>query len=166
MKKTPTSPDQLLQWVQSQSNYFCALGVCYGRWELSPDSEKFGTFYLLDKEPLEIPCHVFTSVLRHKPQASTPQWYQVYPSMFKKEIRLSLVNAIKSNPPKQNNYFKDLIEVLEDSELLEKTKKESNGFIDLDEYIRFRKSKENSKPKAKRKSVSRKRLSVQNKTGQ
>jgi len=55
------------------------------------------------------------------------------------------------NELKKNDYFKEIIEVLEDSELLEKTKRESKGFVDFDEYVREREEKEhrNSKTKAK-----------------
>lgn len=46
------------------------------------------------------------------------------------------------NELKKIDYFKEIIEVLEDSEILENIKKESNGFIDLDEYIQEREKKE------------------------
>ena len=46
------------------------------------------------------------------------------------------------NELKKIDYFKEIIEVLEDSEILENTKKESNGSIDLDEYIREREKME------------------------
>lgn len=46
------------------------------------------------------------------------------------------------NELKKIDYFKEIIEVLEDSEILENIKKESNGSIDLDEYIQEREKKE------------------------
>ena len=73
----------------------------------------------------------------------------------------NVVIPIKTwNELKENDFFKDLIEVLEDSELLEKTKKESKGFIDLDDYIRNREVKENMKSKEGKKNGKKNLLSV------
>jgi len=44
---------------------------------------------------------------------------------------------------RKNDYFRELIEVLEDSEELEKAKKESNSFMKLRDYIKNREKKEN-----------------------
>jgi hypothetical protein len=64
------------------------------------------------------------------------------------------------NELKKIDYFKEIIEVLEDSELLEKTKKESKGFISLDEYIIERDQKEYGNSKAPRKNLKTKKLIV------
>ena len=53
------------------------------------------------------------------------------------------------NEFKKNDYFKEVIEVLEDSELLEKTKRESKGFVNFDEYVREREEKEHTSSKTK-----------------
>ena len=105
-KDTGVPPDKLLEYVKEKSDYFCALGICYGYWELTPGSEQFGTFYLLDgDDTIAIPCHAFASVLRYRDTASTPRWYQVYPSLFKDQVKLALVSVLKTTP-KQNNVFK------------------------------------------------------------
>jgi hypothetical protein len=46
------------------------------------------------------------------------------------------------NELKKDDGIRELIEVLEDSELLKKTKRESKGFTDFDEYIREWEEKE------------------------
>ncbi|MBK8553359.1 MAG: hypothetical protein IPL53_20765 [Ignavibacteria bacterium] len=75
----------------------------------------------------------------------------------KKEIVIPLTTW---NELKRNDYFKDIIEVLEDSVLLEKTKKESKGFIDLDEYIGYRVKKEQLSQQMNRKKLKKKKVSV------
>lgn len=64
------------------------------------------------------------------------------------------------NELKNNDYFKELIEVLEDSELLEKTKRASKGSMDLDDYIRDRELKEYGNTKIKRKNLKKSKISV------
>ena len=51
-------------------------------------------------------------------------------------IPLSIWNELK-----QDNYFKEIIEVLEDSKEFEKAKKESTQFIDFKSYDRKRRAK-------------------------
>ena len=55
------------------------------------------------------------------------------------------------NELKKDAYLKEIIEVLEDSKLFEKTKKESKGFIDFHDYMREREELEQSKSKLKQK---------------
>ncbi len=64
------------------------------------------------------------------------------------------------NELKKIDYFKEIIEVLEDSALLEKTKKESTNSIDLDEYIKEREKKEHFKGSGKMKKIKMKRVIV------
>lgn len=75
----------------------------------------------------------------------------------KNEVVISLSTW---NELKNNDYFKELIEVLEDSELLEKTKRSSKGSMDLDEYIRDRELKEYGNTKSKRKILKKSKISV------
>ena len=46
------------------------------------------------------------------------------------------------NELKKDDYFKEIIEVLEDSDLLEKTKQNSKGSVDFNDYVRERENKE------------------------
>lgn len=64
------------------------------------------------------------------------------------------------NELKKIDYFKEIIEVLEDSALLEKTKKESTNSIDLDEYIKEREKKEHFKRSGKMKKIKMKKVIV------
>lgn len=64
------------------------------------------------------------------------------------------------NELKKIDYFKEIIEVIEDSDLLEKTKRESKGSIDLDDYIRERALKEHVISKSKRKNLMKKKVGV------
>jgi hypothetical protein len=48
------------------------------------------------------------------------------------------------NELKKDDYFKEIIEVLEDSELLAKTKLNSKGSVDFNDYINERYINENN----------------------
>jgi hypothetical protein len=69
-----------------------------------------------------------------------------------------IISRKKWDELKKNDYYKEIIEVLEDSEELEKAKKETTSFIKLKDYIKTREKKEQVK---KNKSLnSRKRVHV------
>jgi hypothetical protein len=65
-----------------------------------------------------------------------------------------IISRKKWEELRNNDYYKELIEVLEDSEELEIAKKETNSFIKLKDYIKEREKKEqikNNRPKNLRK---------------
>lgn len=63
------------------------------------------------------------------------------------------------NELKKDDYIMEKIEILEDSGLLEKTKRESTGFIDFYEYVREREEKEKANSKAKQKNLKKNKAS-------
>ena len=59
---------------------------------------------------------------------------------FKKDS--VIISRKKWEELKKDNYYKELIEILEDSDELEKAKKETTSFIKLKDYIKIREKKE------------------------
>jgi len=53
-----------------------------------------------------------------------------------------IISRKKWDELKKDAYYKELIEVLEDSDELEKAKKEATSFINLKDYIKIREKKE------------------------
>ncbi len=102
-KKDQQLNQRILEFVQSKDDYFCAVGLVYGYWE-PLENGVFGIFNLLNvnQDPIKIPCHAFKSVARYS-DPETPKWYQVYPSIFKDGVRLSLVSVVKSVRNKHDN---------------------------------------------------------------
>ncbi|MDQ3020149.1 MAG: hypothetical protein M3R36_06235 [Bacteroidota bacterium] len=64
------------------------------------------------------------------------------------------------NELKKDAYLKEIIEILEDSELLEKTKKESKGFVDFHDYMREREEMEQNTSMLKQKKIKMNKVSV------
>jgi hypothetical protein len=66
-----------------------------------------------------------------------------------------IISRKKWDELKKNDYYREIIEVLEDSEELEKAKKETTSFVTLKDYLNEREKKEQVK-----KNKSRKRIHV------
>jgi hypothetical protein len=69
-----------------------------------------------------------------------------------------IISRKKWDELKKNDYYREIIEVLEDSEELEKAKKETTSFVRLKDYIKEREKKEQVKKHKSRNS--RKRIHV------
>jgi hypothetical protein len=63
------------------------------------------------------------------------------------------------NELKQIDYFKELIEVLEDSKAFEKAKNDTTSFMDLDKYMTQRENSERKKGNTGNRRINKKRKS-------
>ena len=78
---------------------------------------------------------------------------------FKKDS--VIISRKKWEELKKDDYYKELIEILEDSDELEKAKRETTSFTKLKDYIKLREKKESHlHGTAKRISNSKRRINV------
>lgn len=61
-----------------------------------------------------------------------------------------IISRKKWEELKKNDYYKELIEVLEDSEELERAKKETLSYTSLRDYLKEREKKEQNKKNSRR----------------
>ena len=66
-----------------------------------------------------------------------------------------IISRKKWEELRKDSYYKDLIEILEESDELEKAKKETSSFTNLREYIKSREKKEQLSAKRHRNSARR-----------